>query len=125
MKSKRSVLANKFGAQRNWSCTKSERDLAGTHGSPMVILGLLAWCALPSANQAQVPVYEVTPMESTIKFGVESSVPIKGSFDKMERKHEVFVHGREERCVGHRDSGGQRGHRQRHEKQKIEEQGFF
>jgi len=82
MKSKRSVLANKFGAQRNWSCTKSERDLAGTHGSPMVILGLLAWCALPSANQAQVPVYEVTPMESTIKFGVESSVPIKGSFDK-------------------------------------------
>ena len=82
MKSKRSVLANKFGAQRNWSCTKSERDLAGTHGSPMVILGLLALCALPSASQAQVPVYEVTPMESTIKFGVESSVPIKGSFDK-------------------------------------------
>jgi len=48
----------------------------------MVILGLLALCALPSASQAQVPVYEVTPMESTIKFGVESSVPIKGSFDK-------------------------------------------
>jgi polyisoprenoid-binding protein YceI len=27
-------------------------------------------------------VYEVTPVESTIKFGVDSSVPIKGSFDK-------------------------------------------
>src|SRR5215469_16764818 len=43
----------------------------------------------------------------------------------MERKHEVFVHGREERCVGHRDSGGQRGHRQRHEKQKLKSKDFF
>jgi polyisoprenoid-binding protein YceI len=34
------------------------------------------------AKQPQVPVYEVTPVESTIKFGVESSVPIKGTFDK-------------------------------------------
>jgi len=48
----------------------------------MVILCLLAFCALPSATRAQVPVYEVTPVESTIKFDVESSVPIKGSFEK-------------------------------------------
>ena len=34
------------------------------------------------SNGAQVPVYEVTPVESTIKFGVESSVPIRGTFDK-------------------------------------------
>jgi polyisoprenoid-binding protein YceI len=33
-------------------------------------------------TRAQVPVYEVTPVESTIKFGVESSVPIKGTFEK-------------------------------------------
>jgi len=82
MKSTRSVLANKFGAQRNWSCTNSEQDLAKTRGSAVVILGLLALCALPSASHAQVPVYEVTPVESAIKFGVESSVPIKGIFDK-------------------------------------------
>jgi polyisoprenoid-binding protein YceI len=35
---------------------------------------------LPSANHAQVPVYEVTPIESHIKFDVEASVPIKGTF---------------------------------------------
>jgi polyisoprenoid-binding protein YceI len=37
---------------------------------------------LPSPIHAQVPVYEVTPVESAIKFGVDSSVSIKGSFDK-------------------------------------------
>ena len=83
-KSKRSVLANRFAANENWSRTNSERDLARarTRGFPMVVLCLLAFCALPSKNRAQVPVYEVTPVESTIKFGVESSVPIKGTFDK-------------------------------------------
>ena len=81
MKSKRSVLAIRFAAKENWSGTNSWGDLARarTRG---VILCLLAFCALPSANRAQVPVYEVTPVESTIKFGVESSVPIKGTFDK-------------------------------------------
>jgi len=37
---------------------------------------------LPSTTLAQIPVYEVTPVESTIKFGVDSSIPIKGTFDK-------------------------------------------
>jgi len=49
---------------------------------PMAVLWLVVFCTFPSANRAQVPVYEVTPVESTIKFGVESSVPIKGTFDK-------------------------------------------
>jgi len=48
----------------------------------MAVLCLLAFCSLPAASRAQVPVYEVTPVESTIKFGVESSVPIKGTFEK-------------------------------------------
>ena len=84
MKSKRSLLANRFAAKKNWSRTNSQRDLARarTRGLPMVVPCLLAFCVLPSANRAQVPVYEVTPVESTIKFGVESSVPIKGAFDK-------------------------------------------
>src|ERR1700732_3992357 len=42
----------------------------------------LAFCASLSISRAQVPVYEVTPVESSIKFGVDSSVPIKGTFDK-------------------------------------------
>jgi len=49
---------------------------------PMVVLCLVVFCAFPSANRAQIPVYEVTPVESSIKFGVESSVSIKGTFDK-------------------------------------------
>jgi len=82
MKSKPSVLA-----KGNSSRTISWRDLARARarGLPPVILCLLAFCALPSANRAQeVPVYEVTPVESAIKFGVESSVPIKGTFEKWD-----------------------------------------
>ena len=44
----------------------------------------LAFCASLSVSRAQVPVYEVAPVESSIKFGVESSVPIRGTFDKWE-----------------------------------------
>ena len=47
---------------------------------------LTAFFAFLSASRAQVPVYEVTPVESSIKFGVESSVPIKGTFDKWDAK---------------------------------------
>src|SRR5215831_16282992 len=84
MKLKPMVIANGFAAKENWSRTNSEGDGARTRARnlPMVVLCLVAFCALPSANRAQVPVYEVAPVESTIKFGVESSVPIKGSFNK-------------------------------------------
>src|SRR6201997_1989163 len=47
---------------------------------------LLAFFAFLSASRVQVPVYEVTPEESSITFGVESSVTIKGSFDKWDAK---------------------------------------
>jgi polyisoprenoid-binding protein YceI len=57
---------NRLVARKNWSR----------------ILCLVAFCILPSAIPAQVPVYEVRPVESTIKFGVDSSVPIRGTFDK-------------------------------------------
>jgi polyisoprenoid-binding protein YceI len=82
--SKRSVLANKRPAKENWSRTNSERDLVGarTRELQMVFLFLVAFCTFPSASPAQIPMYEITPVESTIKFGVESSVAIKGTFDK-------------------------------------------
>jgi polyisoprenoid-binding protein YceI len=44
----------------------------------------LVFCASLFTSPAQVPVYEVTPVESSINFGVESSVPIKGTFDKWD-----------------------------------------
>ena len=45
---------------------------------------LLAFCVFQSVSRAQVPVYEITPVESSVTFGVESSVPIKGTFDKWD-----------------------------------------
>jgi polyisoprenoid-binding protein YceI len=84
MKPKRSALVNPFTAEKNRSRTNSKRDRARADSRDLsrVILCLLAFCAFPLANPAQVPVYEVTPVESTIKFGVESSVPIQGTFEK-------------------------------------------
>ncbi len=46
------------------------------------ILCLLASAVLPPVGRAQVPVFEFTPVESSIKFDVEASVAIKGTFDK-------------------------------------------
>ena len=46
----------------------------------LAILFVFAASMLPSGVRAQVPTYEVTPEDSSIKFDVESSVPIKGTF---------------------------------------------
>jgi len=75
---------NRLAARQNWSRIDSKRDpsTVRTCKSPMAVLCLVVFCTFPSANRAQVPVYEITPVESTIKFGVDSSVPIKGTFDK-------------------------------------------
>ena len=48
----------------------------------MTVPCVLAFYAFPVAGSAQVPVYEVTTVESVIKFGVDSSVSIKGTFEK-------------------------------------------
>jgi polyisoprenoid-binding protein YceI len=75
---------DRLAARRKWSRTYSKRNRlrVRTPKLPMAVLCLVVFCAFPSANRAQVPVYEVTPVESTIKFGVDSSIPIKGTFDK-------------------------------------------
>src|SRR3981189_1719354 len=75
---------NTLAARETWSSIRGPRDLTrvGTRTLPMAVLCLVVFCGFPSANRAQVPLYEVTPVESTIKFGVDSSVPIKGTFDK-------------------------------------------
>jgi polyisoprenoid-binding protein YceI len=48
----------------------------------LAILCLLVSAVFPSLSRAQAPVFEITPVESSIKFDVESSVAIKGTFDK-------------------------------------------
>jgi polyisoprenoid-binding protein YceI len=44
----------------------------------------LAVVAFPLVSQAQVPVFEITPVKSAISFDVEASVAIKGEFHKWE-----------------------------------------
>jgi len=48
------------------------------------ILCLLALAVLPRPSQAQVPVFETTPEDSTIKFYVKASVALVGNFDKWD-----------------------------------------
>src|SRR4029077_10380914 len=75
---------NRLAERENWFRIGCRADLARerTHKLPMAVLWLVVFCIFPSANRAQVPVYEVTPEESSIKFGVDSSVSIKGNFEK-------------------------------------------
>src|ERR1700752_4228843 len=50
------------------------------------LLCLLAFSVLPSVSRAptQAPVFEITPVESSVRFDVEASVAIKGVFDKWD-----------------------------------------
>jgi polyisoprenoid-binding protein YceI len=50
----------------------------------MAFLCLAACAVLPAATRAQAPVFEITPGESSVKFDVEASVAIKGTFDKWD-----------------------------------------
>ena len=55
-----------------------------------ILMMCVAACALvPSVSRAQapaegVPVFKITPVQSTIKFGVKASVPIEGNFKKWD-----------------------------------------
>jgi hypothetical protein len=48
----------------------------------LTILLVLILAMLPPATCAQVPVFEITPVGSAMKFDVEASVAITGKFDK-------------------------------------------
>jgi polyisoprenoid-binding protein YceI len=48
----------------------------------LIALCLLASALIPSVSRAQgVPVFAITPADSSIKFNVKASVPISGTFD--------------------------------------------
>jgi len=73
-----------FAANGNWSRRGNERSRLSALICYVIAssAGLMAFLASPGASYAQVPTYEVTPTESSIKFGVDSSVSIKGIFEK-------------------------------------------
>ena len=48
----------------------------------LAIVCLSASCVFPSLSRAQGPVFEITPVESWIKFHVKSSATIAGKFDQ-------------------------------------------
>jgi len=50
----------------------------------VVIFCLLASVGFPSLSRAQAPVFEITPLDSSIKFHVKSSTTIAGKFDKWD-----------------------------------------
>jgi polyisoprenoid-binding protein YceI len=50
----------------------------------LAVLYLLTSAMLPSVSRAQAPVFEITPVASSIQFDVEASVDIKGTFDKWD-----------------------------------------
>jgi polyisoprenoid-binding protein YceI len=50
----------------------------------LAILPFLAAALLAPISQAQVPVFEITPVQSTIKFSVKASVAIEGNFNKWD-----------------------------------------
>jgi polyisoprenoid-binding protein YceI len=52
----------------------------------LAIVCLSASCMFPSLSRAQAPVFEVTPVDSMIKFHVKSSVTITGKFDQWSAK---------------------------------------
>jgi polyisoprenoid-binding protein YceI len=50
----------------------------------LAILSLLAFAVLTPPAQSQVPVFQTTPENSTIKFFVKASVALVGNFDKWD-----------------------------------------
>jgi len=61
---------------------RGRRTLAGMR---LAVLCILASLLLPSLSRAQeVPVFAITPLESSIKFDVEASVAIRGTFNKWD-----------------------------------------
>jgi hypothetical protein len=46
------------------------------------MFGLFVSAVLPPLSRAQIPVFEIPPVESSVKFDVEAPVAIKGTVDK-------------------------------------------
>ena len=62
----------------------SRRSRLGRNSMRLAFLCLLVSAMLPSVSPAQVPVFKITPEESTVKFFVKASVAIDGKFEKWD-----------------------------------------
>ncbi len=73
-----------FTANGNWSRRGNERSRLSALIRYVLASAacLMAFLASSRPSYSQVPTYEITPVESNIKFGVESSVSIQGVFEK-------------------------------------------
>jgi polyisoprenoid-binding protein YceI len=58
--------------------------LASVRISLITLLGCSLFSPVIPAQESGVPVFKITPVKSTIKFGVKASVPIEGTFDKWD-----------------------------------------
>jgi polyisoprenoid-binding protein YceI len=74
-------ISETMASRKREACVRShiERQV---HRVLAFAICMTAFFASPRTACAQVPTYEVTPEESSIKFGVDSSVSIKGNFEK-------------------------------------------
>lgn len=80
MKNNRAFFEARIAASTSVTLSVEQQIL---NGVPCItLLCLLAYVVFPRPCVAQTPVYEITPVESSIKFDVESSVAIKGTFSK-------------------------------------------
>lgn len=70
-------LGNNSKNQSDNNETKLRRS-----GMRLAIVCLSGSCVFPSLSRAQGPVFEITPVESSIKFHVKSSATIAGKFDQ-------------------------------------------
>jgi polyisoprenoid-binding protein YceI len=73
-----------FTANGNWSRRGNGRSRLSALIRCVLAFAacLMAFLASSRPSYPQVPTYEFTPIESNIKFGVESSVSIQGVFEK-------------------------------------------
>src|SRR3984893_12349744 len=74
-------MSETIASRRREACVRSHIERQVNRVFAFAIC-MMAFFASPRAGCAQVPTYEVTPEESSIKFGVDSSVSIKGNFEK-------------------------------------------
>jgi polyisoprenoid-binding protein YceI len=68
---------------KNWKGTMNLEKFR-LNNAGLAAICFLTSILLPSVSRAEVPVFEITPVQSSIKFDVEASVAIKGTFDKWD-----------------------------------------
>ena len=74
-------ISETIGSRKREACVRSHLERQ-VHRVLAFVICMTAFFASPRIACAQVPTYDVTPEESSIKFGVDSSVSIKGNFEK-------------------------------------------